>query len=134
MNKNKTKNIINILIFSILLAAPAAGENLSITQMDTSDLFLKSQIDCYVRVTEGSGNQLDIKNFSSVISVLQKDEKETELEITDIKRNSDNNEGITFMLIIDNSGSMYEKAEGSKNSRIHDAVKSSRKFFRKSLS
>ena len=129
MNKNKTKNIINILIFSILLAAPAAGENLSITQMDTSDLFLKSQIDCYVRVTEGSGNQLDIKNFSSVISVLQKDEKETELEITDIKRNSDNNEGITFMLIIDNSGSMYEKAEGSKNSRIHDAVKAAGNFF-----
>ncbi len=111
---NKIKNIIYILIFSIFLTAPIAGENLSISQMDTSDLFLKSKIDCYVRITEGSGNQLDIKNFDSVISVLQKDEKETELKITDIKRNRDNDEGITFMLIIDNSGSMYEKAAGSE--------------------
>lgn len=127
---NKIKNIIYILIFSIFLTAPIAGENLSISQMDTSDLFLKSKIDCYVRITEGSGNQLDIKNFDSVISVLQKDEKETELKITDIKRNRDNDEGITFMLIIDNSGSMYEKAAGSENSRIHEAVKAAGSFLK----
>ena len=130
MNTYKIKNILIVLIFCILYVFPAAGENLSISQMDTSDLFLSSSIDCYVRVTESRGNILDIKNSNAVFSVFQKDEnKKTELAVTDIKRNRESSEGITFMLIIDNSGSMYEAVSSGRDKRITAAVGAAKNFF-----
>ena len=130
MNRYKAKNILIVFIFFIMSVLPAAGENLSISQMDTSDLFLTSSIDCYVRVTESKGNILDIQNSNAVFSVFQKDEKKkSELKVTDIKRNSESSEGITFMLIIDNSGSMYDPLPDGNDIRINAAVSAAKNFF-----
>ena len=126
----KAKKILIGFLFLILSVLPAAGENLSISQMDTSDLFITSSIDCYVRVTESRGNILDIKNSNSVFSVFQQDENgKSELKVTDIKRNSESSEGITFMLIIDNSGSMYDPLSDSSDTRINAAVSAAKNFF-----
>ena len=93
------------LIIAASITMSAATQDIQISQVDTNRLLLKGEIDIYFtasgtpesddfNVSEKTLGELDIKSF-------------------DTAPNRDS--GIDFLLLIDNSGSMYEESyQGSK--------------------
>ena len=107
------RNFMKIVFVLIIFPASTWGENISISQLDTSKLFISSSIDCYVRLTEENGNPLEIINPESDLSMFHiEEDKNIYLPVLDIKKNKDSSEGITFLLLLDNSGSMYDPVRG----------------------
>ena len=125
------ESILKTAFIMLIASSPAWGENISISQLDTSRLFISSTVDCYVRITDKGGKPLEIKNPGSSISLTQTDESGSKpLKVLETGKNSESSDGITFMLLLDNSGSMYEKTDKDpETERISAAVRAARTFF-----
>ncbi len=125
---------IKLKIFFLILTAasvPMWGENISVSQLDTSGMFISSTIDCYVRITDSDGQPVELADPESSIKMGQLEDKKTvPLTVLGIEKNSESSEGVTFLLLIDNSGSMYEPAEGDpETERITAALRAASAFF-----
>jgi Ca-activated chloride channel family protein len=104
-----------ILISLLTLAAGAANAiTVSLAQIDSSGLLLRQQVNAYVSVTDDQGEPvttLPPEAFS--IAESADGEHFTKLPVLRFEPNAGANEGITFLLLIDNSGSMYDAPDST---------------------
>ncbi len=108
-----------IFILLILLSVPGVtrGNSLTITQVDTSQLFLKQKVNLYVNLSDNTGNpirNITKENIRLYESGTQPGSKRNEIENKKITVEPfvNRNNGINFFLMIDNSGSMRQTMEG----------------------
>ncbi|QQO10262.1 VWA domain-containing protein [Breznakiella homolactica] len=123
------RNAFVLCLFVLLLQGFSLGaQNLSITQLDSSKLFLSSKVDVFLSVTDGAGIPAELANPMGELSFYHTSENGPRpLDILDITRNEDSEEKITFLLVLDNSGSMYE-TQGSQDTRNRQAVRAISQF------
>lgn len=125
-----------------LLGAGLSAGEAKITQVDSSRLFLSSRLDVFLDVsgineeaggTGGAGGT--DRAGEAALAVLAEDlefhqiaaGEPRELTVLDIQRNSESAEKITFLLVLDNSGSMYD-APGNAETRNAQALKAVETF------
>ncbi|MBI9103492.1 MAG: VWA domain-containing protein [Spirochaetales bacterium] len=100
--------------FTLLFVFNIWSQNIQITQVDTNDLLFRGEINIYFSLTGTESRELSVDDFT----VIEK--SEGELDIVGLKNEPNRDAGIDFILLIDNSGSMYEERyEGSR--RINQA-------------
>jgi Ca-activated chloride channel family protein len=109
-----------ILLFFVSLHW-AGAETLRVAQIDNTSLLINQRIGVYVSVTGEGGKPvtgLQKEDFALFESV---DGERTNREIIELREGANVTQGVTFLLVIDNSGSMYWNADGSiKNSDNED--------------
>jgi|GEM_PF-379516 len=124
--------ITSLIIFITILATPLFGDSVGISQIDTTDLLLNQNIKLYLNVANKLGlpiGSLTKSNFKIYESPDGKSYEQID-SIIDFKSYANRDAGINFLLLIDNSGSMYLNMKGrrtrnSKDTRIkyaRDAV------------
>lgn len=128
--------LINFLFFISLLN----GENLNISQIDSSSLLLNQNIDLYLQITDEKGDSISgvTKNNFKVSESSNHLEYSSELEILDLKEGINRINGINFLLLVDNSGSMYraisgEETEDLSEMRISIAKEAIKNFVKESI-
>jgi len=106
------KSILSAFLFLFSIHAWAA--NVRIAQIDSSTLLLNQKVKAYVSVTQGGipFKGLTKKNFKVFESVTKKNSDYKEVPIISFKKGTDNERGINFLLLVDNSGSMYANLSG----------------------
>ncbi|MCK4541814.1 MAG: VWA domain-containing protein [Spirochaetales bacterium] len=105
------------LIVLILFAATqfVIAENITVTQIDTSSLLLSQRVDLYINITDDSGNPVRRLQEDNFIITESGDgvEYSDPLPIVDFQEGINTIQGIHFLLLVDNSGSMYDSLTGS---------------------
>jgi Ca-activated chloride channel family protein len=98
----------------VLLAASAFAINVSVGQLDASRLLLTQSVDAYVSVTDNSGKPVDgLSQGSFTIAESSDGTNFQDIDkITGFKPKAAAASGITFLLVIDDSGSMYDTLAG----------------------
>lgn len=107
-----------LLVFaSVLLSVPvmaAIAETLSISQIDSSSLLLSQQVDLYLSLSDEEGNPVEGVKLGDLRVYESADGEDFEpvpaVESLAAKPNKE--QGIHILLLIDNSGSMYDTLEG----------------------
>ncbi|OHD25562.1 MAG: hypothetical protein A2064_11595, partial [Spirochaetes bacterium GWB1_66_5] len=126
----------SIAAFLLLAAVTAGAINLSLAQIDASRLLLAQEVDLYVGVTAEDGRPLSglpAEAFRVYESADGQDYREVR-ELSAFKPAAGASEGITFLLVIDNSGSMYDSVRGGKTGdpalmRVNHAKEAVRSFL-----
>jgi Ca-activated chloride channel family protein len=126
-----------VLFLMLALAGSAPAENISLAQIDASRLLLTQKVDLYVSVTGGDGQpakDLGREAFRVYESVDGKRFSESR-PIEAFRPQAGAEEGITFLLLIDNSGSMYDTLDGRPTQeparmRVTQAKAAVRRFLR----
>lgn len=90
------------------------AEGIRVTQVDVSRLLLSGEVGVYVSPGDADASSLESGDF------LVTEADGTVLEVTSVDRDVNRSEGINFLLLIDNSGSMYDE-NGGAVPRIEDA-------------
>ncbi|MBN1500356.1 MAG: VWA domain-containing protein [Spirochaetes bacterium] len=93
-----------------------------ISQIDTSDLFVSQKINMYVNISDRKGVPVTTLSGSDIeIYESSSADKDREIRINDedisIQSNVNQNNGINFYLMVDNSGSMYMGMNGKSTSK-----------------
>ena len=107
---------ITLIILCFMILIPAFGEDMTIAQIDSSNLLINQRVNLYVSVMDdndlplGNLNVEQFQIFESGDGISYK-----EVPIYSMKTEANVNEGITFFLLIDNSGSMYDAIESMPN-------------------
>ena len=98
----------------LLICAAAFGYNVRLSQIDASRLLLGQTVRLYVSVTDDLGVPVEGIGAESFTIFESPDGQNFEkIEgLTEFKPGAASAEGITFLLLIDNSGSMYDTLEG----------------------
>jgi Ca-activated chloride channel family protein len=92
----------------------AFGYNVRLSQIDPSRLLFTQSVRLYVSVTDDQGNpveDLGTASFQIFESPNGQDFRRIE-DLSEFKPGAASTEGITFLLLIDNSGSMYDTLSG----------------------
>jgi Ca-activated chloride channel family protein len=126
-----------VLLLMLGLAGSASAVNVSLAQIDASRLLLTQKVDLYVSVTDKEGRPvrgLDRGAFRISESVDGRRFSEAR-RLEGFKPQAGAEEGITFVLLIDNSGSMYDALDGRPTQepsrmRITQAKEAVRSFLR----
>ena len=104
-----------IVFLSVILScAPLGALNVSVAQLDPSRLLLTQQVDAYVSVTDADGRPVEGLP-AGAFRVEESSDGERYAPVTGITgftADAGAADGITFMLLVDNSGSMYDTIEG----------------------
>jgi Ca-activated chloride channel family protein len=114
--KGNHRRIAPLVLMLTIAAAGASGLNIGISQVDTSELLLRQSVGAYVSVTDDNGEpvtglaQDSFRVFESSDGLRY----QRVPGILGFEGNVGANEGITFLLLIDNSGSMYDALDGTK--------------------
>ncbi len=96
-------------------------ENVNISQIDSSGLMLKQEVSLYVQVTNNGGRHISGLKAADFVINESNDFKTVEnLTITDFKEGSNIDQGINFLLLVDNSGSMYRTIDNKLTSIVSD--------------
>ncbi|MCF7914874.1 MAG: VWA domain-containing protein [Spirochaetaceae bacterium] len=143
--RNKIKAFLAILgIIFGLGFGPGVGrleaQSLTISQIDSSSLLLSQQVDLYLSVNDRQGNSiagLEKDNFT----VYESADGQEYTEISAIEKLAEQpnkEQGIHILLLIDNSGSMYDTLEGRatedrEKMRITHAKAAIRQFINRSF-
>ncbi len=132
------KKIILLSIFVLLFLPLLIADTVRISQIDSSSLLLDQKIRLYIISTGKNGNPLlnlqpGMFNVSESSTPYKKDFKP--VEILEFKKGINYEKGINFLLLVDNSGSMYRTLKGkrtrNKNQmRISQAKKAIISFLR----
>ena len=127
-----------LAIAAILLVGAAgwsAGQSVTISQIDSSRLLTRQEIDLYVGLTDDAGEPIEGAEQGD-FRVFESPDGEAfdRVSVTRFAPEATANEGITFFLLVDNSGSMYDTLEGrptdeSANRRITHARDAIRSFL-----
>lgn len=117
----------------ILIAAPLSlfANDVRITQIDTSRLLSTQTVRLFVSYSGQPDEAID----TGAITVRESADGETfrDVRITDISRQATRDEGISFLLLLDNSGSMWDDLDGNPTDnpdsmRITHAKRAIREF------
>jgi Ca-activated chloride channel family protein len=129
------KKSIAALLLLLLAAASVGAINLSLAQIDASRLLLSQEVDLYVGVSGADGSPLRGLPAQAFRVFESADGKQFQ-EVRGLTAFSPSvgTEGITFLMLIDNSGSMYDSVRGGKTSdpalmRITHAKEAVRSFL-----
>lgn len=117
---------IQIFLILSLLTTALFTENIKVTQIDARRLFVSQQVTGYLSVTDGKGNPTSAFKPDE-LSV--KDGEGNELEIQQAVLGETKVDGVSFYLLVDNSGSMYDEENGQ--TRIAGAKSALRDFLGK---
>lgn len=100
-----------ILLFFMLVSTALFGQSIGITGIDATNILKSQRVDLYVTQTDDKGNP--IKGTES-LSLYESPDGSHWKRINDWEMDEDANrrDGISFMLLIDNSGSMYDDLKG----------------------
>ncbi len=96
-------------------AAPASGATVSLAELDSSGLLLSQKVDAYVSVTDAQGAAIEGLP-SSAFTVAESADGRTFRRIDSLlgfQPNAGAANGIAFLLLVDNSGSMYDALDGT---------------------
>lgn len=106
--------VVAIVLAGLALTPTAAAQSARIGQIDSGDLLSRQQVDLYVSVTDRNGQPLD-RLSPEDFTVFESSDGEayTELELLDVVPRVAEDEGVTFFLLVDNSGSMYDAIDGT---------------------
>ncbi len=110
------KNIILSTLLVIIVAPCAFADSIRISQIDSAELLLNQQIKLYVSVTDDLGNpitKLRQENFD-VLESSKGNSFQPVDAITGFQAGINDIGGVNFLLLIDNSESMYWTLEGKK--------------------
>ena len=119
------------LIITLFLPTTIFAQNVAITQINPSKLLTYSNIDCYVSVTDKSGTPIENANHTLFRAEHERGNGMLPVKILDIKKNGTSNTKVTFLLVLDNSGSMYKIIGNNKEkTRIEQAKKAIRNFLK----
>ncbi len=99
------------------------AQNLTITQIDSAKLLTSSTVDCYVSITDRDGVPLPSVNSSLLRAEHETAQGMAPAEILSMDKNESSNTKITFLLVLDNSGSMYT------SHRMEHAVRAVKDFL-----
>lgn len=116
------KRIIFSVIIVFLMSSFSYADSVRISQIDSSGLLLNQNIKLYMSVTDDTGKpvrELPASAFNIYESINGKNfTKIPEISGFDTMANYES--GINFLLLIDNSGSMYRNMRGKKTKRDKD--------------
>lgn len=124
---------LNLLLIAVVMniSVAVSAQNVTITQIDSSGLLASSTIDCYLNLTDAGGIPLMNADPSLIRMEHEKAEGMFPVKILDVKRNKAADTKITFLFVLDNSGSMYEKVgDGKKGTRMDHAERAVREFLK----
>ncbi len=131
MNTVRKLGLLTVLVFS----AQVLWAEVNITQIDPGRLLTRQQVDVYVAVTDPAGvpaEGLSARDFRLYES--PDGEQFTEIRSFGFSTVADLDAGITFYLLLDNSGSMYdtiddERTDDPEEMRITHAKRATRVFL-----
>jgi len=113
--------IYGIMVFT-LISGFLGAESLSIAQIDASSLLLSQEIDLYLSITDDDGRsveELSLDNFS-IFESADGDTYEEVPDLRDLEAKPNKVTGIHILLLIDNSGSMYDTLSGAPTETVPD--------------
>ncbi len=108
--------VILAVVLALWATAGAAGLNVSISQIDTSGLLLGQRVEAYVSVTNDAGEPVPGMQQSAFGLSESPDGRSFRAvpRVIGFQQNAGATDGIAFLLLIDNSGSMYDTLDGGK--------------------
>lgn len=123
------------IIFSLQIIF---SDSVRISQIDTSKLLFNQDVGVYVSITNDDGDP--VKNLTKDMFTIYESTDGNNFEkidkITEFNNNANYEQGINFLLLIDNSGSMYQDMNGrntnnENNMRITYAKRAVKNFLDK---
>ncbi len=111
------RKILCLALSIIVTGSLFAVDTVTVSQIDTSDLLLKQEVGLYLSVTDARGFSVDglteemFRVFESSDGVSFRERPKTGR----FRAGANQIEGIHFLLLVDNSGSMYDTIEGKKS-------------------
>lgn len=134
------KKLITAGIFSLLLTISIGAEVVGISQIDTSSLLLSQKIDLYLSIVDREGRSisgLSMDDFT-VSESPEGLEYGEPAEILGLDEGLNREQGIHILLLLDNSGSMYDRMDGTPTDRMEltrttQAREAVRNFIRSSF-
>ena len=124
------KTLIFLIMFITFLPVFVFAQNVKITQIDSSELLPYSNIDCYVSITDKFGEPMTNANYSLFRAWHEKSRGMFSAKILDITKNGAPSTKTTFLLILDNSGSMYKPlSNDKKETKLYHAKRAVREFL-----
>ena len=119
----------SILLIAVLTASAAmSAQSVRVTQIDTAPLLVRGQIDAYVSLGDPESNIAKSVDRTAFSASEQRADGSRQLEILDVTAEAARETGIDFLLIVDNSGSMYESFQEG-GTRIEYARQALTAFF-----
>ena len=102
------------LIFIICSAIVVPADGLSVTGVDSTGLLRDGKVDLYISLNEsiGKDNLPDFEDFR-LQEYSARDGEWIDLPVSDVQFNGFQQEDISFLLLLDNSGSMYDSLSGN---------------------
>lgn len=132
------KRIYTVITTLIIMIAPtfSFGDSVRISQIDSTRLLINQQIKLYVSVTDDRGNpviELGRDNFT-VYESPDGDSFQEIKKLSGFSSDINSTSGVNFLLLVDNSESMYWTMEGEKtdeetNRRMYIAKQAIRSFL-----
>lgn len=111
-----------LALVAVLLAVGSAlqGLNVTVSQIDPSRLLVSQTVEAYVSVTDEAGSPVEGLDQSAFRLAESPDGKSYEevREITHFEASSGSAGGISFLLLLDNSGSMYDTLAGRRTEAV----------------
>jgi len=123
-------------MLSVIAAEVGAEPRLTISGLDSSRLLTRNRVDLYVGVTDGDGEPIEgLERDSFEVSESVDGETFAPVEISDFAPQVNVDEGVTFLMVVDNSGSMHLGIDGEREvpeeeQRIMHAKDALRGFLR----
>lgn len=103
------------MLILIAVTAPAltSAQSVTITQIDSSALLTRQRVDLYLSLTDAAGEPVDGAGAESFRVFESPDGRDfSEVPVLDFEADATASEGVSFFLLVDNSGSMYDSLEG----------------------
>jgi Ca-activated chloride channel family protein len=108
------KNIL-IAICSFFIISSAYCDFINISQIDNSELLLEQNVKVYVNILDNSGKPLKgVKRSALSVSESSDGVNFEPVKINGIEPEANYENGINFLLLVDNSGSMYWDINGNR--------------------
>jgi Ca-activated chloride channel homolog len=134
------KKIIFIGIFIFSVCGLLFANQVRISQIDSSGLLLNQEVKLYVSVTDEIGTPVTKlpKEFFSIFESPNGNDFQRIGDIPGFETMTNYEKGINFLLLIDNSGSMYQNMKGRRTNKEYERkityVKNTVRTFVKSIS
>jgi Ca-activated chloride channel family protein len=118
--------ILPALMFLFLFPAISLpAQEMRITQVDSSGLLVRGTLDLYL---SGSFLPGGLSEAELMDSLKVTDRDGGDLELLSVEARAARDEGISFLLLLDNSGSMYDEERGGVR-RIDEAAEAVARFI-----
>jgi len=123
------KKILTLASLCLFWTQLVSGEQISISGVDTSELLFNGTVSLYINITDNHGETVtDVRKEDLSLSESSDGKNYSPVEIVSFSEGVNEEKGISFLLLVDNSGSMYDRIDGEKTdsyseTRISSAVK-----------